>query len=125
MALKLDEERIAQLLGATAAATASGAQGDAPSSSEQQQQQQQANANLIGQLLGCYGELFSTSVDLGWMEPDSDGLMQPRCEPGGGGWRQGKYLNISSGRRQGWHQGKHLIRTEAGMALGQISRAVL
>lgn len=58
LALKLDEERLADLLsGGTA-----GAQ----------------DAQLLGRLLGCYGDLFSASLDVGWCtDPeDPEGLAQ-------------------------------------------------
>eukprot|EP00798_Chlamydomonas_sp_ICE-L_P013178 gene13178-30664_t len=80
VSLKLDEERIARLLApaATATATAASASSGLSGKGVRQQAGDAAAARIIGQLLGCYGDLFSTSLDLGWKDPDSDGHMEPK-----------------------------------------------
>ena len=123
LALKLDEQRVAELLGATKAdltslnqeasrATAgssairssatstasgrSGSQGGAvPSAFTGAVQAASAAAGvplaplsapssedggLAGRLLGCFGDLFTASLDVGWKsEPNEDGSRPPKC----------------------------------------------
>ncbi|KAL6760425.1 hypothetical protein V8C86DRAFT_3132417 [Haematococcus lacustris] len=65
LSLKLDEERLSELL-ADAGGDASG-----------------GSRGLLGLLMGCYGDLFSTSLDVGW-RPDTregaeEGATRPAC----------------------------------------------
>lgn len=85
LALRLDEERVVELLGLSSLSS---------SSNNQQQQQQEGGVSgegetsppllnsdlLAGRLLGCFGDLFSASMDIGWRsEPEADGSCPPRC----------------------------------------------
>ena len=110
LALKLDEARVAELLGVSSAA---GAGALAPSSGRPSPSNGQATgsafssgpsavraaqaavlggggaaavmsqsdeAGLAGRLLGCFGDLFTASLDVGWKsEPDEDGTHPPKC----------------------------------------------
>ncbi|GLC71375.1 hypothetical protein PLESTF_001108700 [Pleodorina starrii] len=87
--LRLDEERVAQLLSAqpagvgaaalaAAAAVAAGGGGGAAAAATGPG----AAGDIAGRLLGCYGDLFTASLDLGWRpNSDSDGsaAQRPCC----------------------------------------------
>ena len=102
LALKLDEERVAELLGlsgTSAAASTHNKRSPPPSSSSSAFSSgagavQAANAavgipagaaaagdaGLAGRLLGCFGDLFTASLDVGWKaEPDEDGSRPAKC----------------------------------------------
>ncbi|KXZ48833.1 hypothetical protein GPECTOR_25g418 [Gonium pectorale] len=93
LSLKLDEERIAELLsgGATNATTTATTTATSPPSSGPAAApaapatapppgSAAAGADIAGRLLGCYGDLFGASLDLGWRpESEADGAAQRAC----------------------------------------------
>ena len=101
LALKLDEARVAELLGVPSGGAPAktvgkpGAAGNAPGGSAFATGDgavRAANATassagisveeagLAGRLLGCFGDLFTASLDVGWKsEPDEDGSHPPKC----------------------------------------------
>ncbi|KAG1654977.1 hypothetical protein FOA52_004564 [Chlamydomonas sp. UWO 241] len=74
LGLKLDEERMQELLGSRTDAAASdtsgpgGAGGVSP-----------AELGLAGQLMGCFGDLFNASIDVGWKAETEEDGSRPAC----------------------------------------------
>lgn len=87
LALKLDEERVAELLSASARPVGSSAPKADTTAASSTSSSTSASASpfpsdvkLASQLLSCFGDLFTTSLDVGWRsEPEADGSNPCRC----------------------------------------------